>query len=247
MIVSEMTTGRALIGRLETGQDIVDCIRELSVRRRVETGYFSGFGYVRNPTIRVFRPEHRRYLKAREELEGEFLATQVSGTVSFHKDARELNVSAILVEVESREVFMGELVDAEVISFEFQLTAFDGVRLFRDEDPMTGLRQWGMMEMLSGSKPKKKKKAVMTDEVAASALDAQLEAEMGEVELVTGDFLEHPRLGLCEVVDLADESRIAIRIPTGRVVELHRRIVHLAFAEERDGHKVFSVSIRRKG
>ena len=69
----------------------------------------------------------------------------------------------------------------------------------------------------------------------------------GEVELGTGDFLEHPRLGLCEVVDLADESRIAIRIPTGRVVELHRRIVHLAFAEERDGHKVFSVSIRRKG
>jgi len=238
-----MSTGRALIGRLETGQEIVDSIRDLSVRRRVETGYFSGFGYVRNPTIRVFRPEHRRYLKATEPLKGEFLATQVSGTVSFHKDARELNVSAILVDVESRETFMGELVDAEVISFEFQLTAFDGVRLFRDEDTRTGLRQWVMMEMLETDKPKKKKAASKTEAVEEEEPDV----EVGEVQLVTGDFLEHPRLGLCEVVDLADESRIAIRIPTGRVVELHRRIVHLSYSGEREGKKVFGVSIRRKG
>ena len=188
MIVSEMTTGRALIGRLETGQEILDSVRELCVRRRVETGYFSGFGYVRNPTIRVFRPEHRRYLKATEVLEGEYLATQVSGTVSFHKDARELNVSAILVEVESREIYMGELIDAEVISFEFQLTAFDGVRLFRDEDPRTGLRQWVMMEMLKDDKPKKKKKAMAeTTDEADEAADAP---EAAEVELVTGDFLD---------------------------------------------------------
>ena len=245
MIVSEMSTGRALIGRLETGQEIVDSIRDLSVRRRVETGYFSGFGYVRNPTIRLFRPLHRRYLKATEELRGEYLATQVSGTVSFHKDARELNVTAILVDVESRETFMGELLDAEVISFEFQLTAFDGVRLFRDEDPRTGLRQWVMMEMLENQKPKKRK---LTAKPAQEIVEEEEpELDPGEVELVTGDFLEHPRLGLCEVVDLADESRIAIRIPTGRVVELHRRIVHLAFSEQKEDHKVFSVSIRRKG
>jgi len=242
MIVSESTKTRAFIGRLETGQDVVGSMRELSVRRRIETGYFSGFGYVRNPVIRVFRPEHRRYLKASETLEGDYLATQVNGTVSFHKDERELNVTGVLVEVESREVVVGEILEAEVVSFEFNVQTYDDVRLFRDDDAATGLRQWVMMELLDQPKSKKKSTASKSVDEIAEVTPEGTE----EIEVNVGDFLEHPRLGTCEVVDLTDDSRIAIKIQTGRIVELHRGIVKLDRIESREGHQVYSVAIRRK-
>ena len=47
------------------------------------------------------------------------------------------------------------------------------------------------------------------------------------VEVAEGDILEHPKLGECEIVELAGDERIVIRLSTGRIVELHRGIVDI--------------------
>ena len=51
MIVVESQRRRGLIGRLETGKDVLESIRDLCVREKVETATFTGFGYIRNPTV----------------------------------------------------------------------------------------------------------------------------------------------------------------------------------------------------
>jgi uncharacterized protein YxjI len=45
---------------------------------------------------------------------------------------------------------------------------------------------------------------------------------------------------------LIGDSRLAIKLPNDRVVELHRGIVRLEFVEEKDEHSVYRVSIKRK-
>ncbi len=239
MIVVESQKRRGFIGRLETGQDVVTGIRDFCVRERVETAFFSGFGYVSNPVVRIFRPEHKRYLKGEENLTGDYLLTSVQGSVSFHQEARELNIVVTCRHVETGDVVVAELLGAEVISFEFSVSSFDDVRLYRDHDEHTGLRQWVMMEMVddtSAAKP-----------VVVSAKPEPVETvEEESVEIAIGDFLEHPRLGLCEVIELVGDSRLAIRLQTDRIVELHRGIINLEQTGERDEHRVFNVSIRRK-
>ena len=239
MIIAESQRRRSFIGRLEPGQDVVESLRDLCIRQRVETGYFFGFGYVRQPVVRTFRPEHRRYVKAPEELEGEFVANAVHGTVSFHQEARELNMTATLANTETGQVTVAELLSAEVVALEFTILALDDVRLYRDDDPQTGLRGWVMMEMLEDE-----------DEEAAGsqagALAATPAVSEPAFEIDIGDFLNHPRLGTCEVIDVADEARIAIRLSTGRVVELHRGIIDLKPVDLESEHRTFEVSIRKK-
>ncbi len=239
MIIAESQRRRSFIGRLEPGQDLVDSLRDLCIRQRVETGYFFGFGYVREPRVRTFRPEHRRYVRAPEDLEGEFVANAVHGTVSFHQEARELNVTATLAHTESGQITVAELLAAEVVDFEFTILAMDDVRLYRDDDPQTGMRGWVMMEMLDDEP---EESASSQAGLAAAAPTASEPA----IEIEIGDFLNHPRLGTCEVCDVADEARIAIRLSTGRVVELHRGIIDLKPVDLESEHRTFEVSIRKK-
>tara|TARA_B100000029_G_scaffold465884_1_gene500864 strand:- start:2965 stop:3687 length:723 start_codon:yes stop_codon:yes gene_type:complete len=240
MIVVESQKRRGFIGRLETGQDVVAGIRDFCVRERVETAFFSGFGYVSNPVVRIFRPEHKRYLKGEENLTGHYLLTSVQGSVSFHQEARELNIMATCRHAETGDVVVAELLEAEVISFEFSVRSFDDVRLYRDHDEHTGLRQWVMMELVDGSGQEE-------TPVESAEPEASAQADTAEpIEIAIGDFLEHPRLGLCEVIDLVGDSRLAIRLQTDRIVELHRGIINLESKGEKDGHRVFNVSIRRK-
>jgi predicted DNA-binding protein with PD1-like motif len=246
MIVVESQRRRGFIGRLETGKDILESIRDLCVREKVETATFTGSGYVRNPTVQVFRPEHRRYVKAPVTHEGDFLATTVTGSVSFHQDARELNVSMTATNVDDGGVIAGELLNAEVITFEFSIQTFDDVRLFRDVDPNTGLRQWVMMELIE----EVAEETVDESSVAKSTKKVSPEPPVAlgdtNIDIKIGDFLEHPKLGTCEVVDLIGDSRLAIKLPNDRVVELHRGIVRLELVEAKAKNSIYRVSIKRK-
>jgi len=244
MIVVESERNRNFVGRLETGSELIESIRDYCVRERIETAFFQGFGYVKNPTIQVFRPDQKRYVKAPRKVEGDFLATTIRGSVSFRQDARELNVVAVMTNTESGEGLAGELVEAEVISFEFSVVTYDDVRLFRDKDDKTGLRQWVMLELLKSPDDEKVKSDA--DKPSKSVEQAEEAAKASQVEVSVGDILEHPKLGDCEIVELAGDDRIVIRLMTGRVVELHRGIVELELIGERDGNRVLRVSVRRK-
>jgi predicted DNA-binding protein with PD1-like motif len=246
MIVLESQRRRGLIGRLETGKDVLESMRDLCVREKVETATFTGFGYIRNPTIQIFRPEHRRYVKAPETHEGDYLATSINGSVSFHQDARELNVSIAATSVKDGSVIAGELISGEVISFEFSIQSFDDVRLFRDVDPNTGLRQWVMMEIIEEETVEKVEDSGVAKSTKKVAPEPPVALGDTHIDIKTGDFLEHPKLGMCEVVELIGDSRLAIKLPNDRVVELHRGIVRLEFVEEKDEHSVYRVSIKRK-
>lgn len=239
MIVAESQVRRAFVGRLETGQELVATVRDFCVRERVETGVFTGFGYLREPTVRIFRPEHKRYLRAPETLEGTYLATTVRATISFHGDAREVHMMATLAHTQSGAPVMAEILAADVVSMEFLLHACDDVRMFRDDDEATGLRRWVMMDVAGGQEAARAP-------AAAAAPEAVDDAPADDVEVEVGDFLRHPRLGLCEVVEGTDETSIVIRLSNGRVVELHRAIIRVEPGAPHDGQRVFDVSIRRK-
>ena len=246
MIVVESQRRRGLIGRLETGKDVLESIRDLCVREKVETATFTGFGYIRNPTVQIFRPEHRRYVKAPEVHEGDFLATSVMGSVSFHQEARELNVSISATSVENGTLIAGELLSGEVISFEFSLQSFDDVRLFRDTDPNTGLRQWVMMDIIEAPTDEKEDDTSVAKSTKKVSPEPAVALGDVNIDIKIGDFLEHPKLGMCEVVELIGDSRLAIKLPNDRIVELHRGIVRLELVEAKAKNSVYRVSIKRK-
>ena len=77
--------------------------------------------------------------------------------------------------------------------------------------------------------------------VAAS--DALAEAER-PVEPRVGDLLQHPALGMLEVLDL-DDARVEVRDRSRNRRKLARAVLEFRLAGERQGKRLLKVKVRR--
>lgn len=82
---------------------------------------------------------------------------------------------------------------------------------------------------------RRKPKAQGVDPVGASGDD-----------LKVGDLILHPRFGRCRVARPADRGKVKVRLPAGRLTDLHLKVVRLIRQADEDGHRVFKVLISRQ-
>jgi predicted DNA-binding protein with PD1-like motif len=258
MIVTQTRKRRSYIGSLNAGADLVDSLSSICVDNAIVCATFHGTGYVANPALRTYSFRDQR-LEPPIVHEGHFHLVALHGNVSLHERATVIKAHAIgtlhAPKTEPR-VLSGELVAGSVVLFEFTLSSVDDLRLYRAHDDRTGLEPWLHMDLGTGPPPSERE----VEEIpviqsspgsARPSPPATLPTEeLGSdtpIEVAPGDWLQHPTLGQCEVVENDQDHRVTIRLESGRVVELHVGLLQLQPAgKARNGGRIFKVAIKRK-
>lgn len=62
-------------------------------------------------------------------------------------------------------------------------------------------------------------------------------------DLRPGDLIIHPALGRCKVMAPPDSDKLRVRLPAGKLTELHLRVVKVTRSADEDGVRVFRATI----
>ena len=251
MIITQTRQQRSFVGSMNPGEDLVAALVKICVDNSIFCAHFSGTGYLKNGRIRNYNHAKAGFDPTRTLEQGTFHVVSLHGNVSLRdrKTVLKLHVVGTLhVDEGQPDVLVsGELVDGEVLSFEFSLSTIDDIRLYRDDDARTGLDPWLHMDLGGGPPPPARE----SDEIPLlpSAPGAKSDAgpQKYEAFIEVGDWIDHPTLGQCQVVTTDDDERAKIQLASGRRVELHLGLLDLSHGGDHpDGGKLFNAAIRRR-
>jgi predicted DNA-binding protein with PD1-like motif len=234
------------VGALEINTDLNAGIAELCHRFGVSCGHLRAVGYVKDPVFRRYSRGQGAYLPD-ETYEGVYQLASCEGFISMgEQDDLDLfiHAAAAASEVGRNKIILGQLVRAQVIQFELVLETFENVTLRRLLDASTGLRVW-LQAMPSGAGGEDSDGAGGAREPEFTAIDAE-EVEPDDIDLERGDWLDHPRLGKCLVLAPDNDERVPVKLPSGRVAELHLGLFRLFRLGKKEGGTLYRVEVRRK-
>ena len=239
------------MGSLNKGLDIIESLHNVCVANSIFCATLSGVGYIKNPKFRHYDVGRRGFTPSVEH-EGWFHVVSTQGNVSLQNRQTVIrcHVLGTLKHEEAEAIPLdGELIGGEIVAFEFSLTTNDDIRLYRAEDPETGLDPWLHMDLGDGPPP-----STMHDpevEVIDTRYTAPDSKNTGDAEgencLQAGDSLDHPTLGTCRIVNADDDEKLSITLQSGRTVEIHRTLLNLeAHGTNDEGGTLYKVHIKRR-
>lgn len=248
MIITQTRQRRTFVGSLNAGAGVIDSLAAICVDNGILLATFSGIGYVTNPVIRSYNLSRRGFDRPITH-DGLLHVVSCHGNASLKEEQTVLRTHVIGTlhrDHEEPKLVSGELVEGEVVSFEFTLASVDDIRLFRGEDDRTGLDPWLHMS-LGETPPTIASITPPALEDEGPEVDSPPEDDEPSVEVREGDWIEHPTLGRCEVVSSDNDERASIRLESGRVVELHLGLLELRPPRtDEDGITIIPVHIRRR-
>ncbi|MFH1529966.1 MAG: DUF296 domain-containing protein [Pseudomonadota bacterium] len=251
MIFTEIGQSRKMVGNLDRELDVVGSLKDLCKHNRIHCGHVRAVGYVQDPELRRYSRSQSAYLTP-EVFKGVYQITGCEGFISLGEtDADEtdlmLHTVAAASGVGRNKVVVGQLVGGEVIQFEFLIEVFDSISLRRMHDSVTGLGLWlqAMPTGVSAADDLILAPIAVEPEAGARHLEPE-EIELEEIELERGDWLDHPRLGQCQVLARDNDERVPVKLPSGRVAELHLGLFKMFRIGRKQGGTVYRVEVRRK-
>lgn len=246
MIFAKADPTNTYIGCLDRGMDVVASLEALCTDKGVATAFISGYGYLENPVTQAFSRAEKGHI-ASQEHEGLFVTPSVQGSISMGEGGKPKVILFFQGVASGRgrsKAVAGRLLSADVVQFEFCIHTVENVVLHRMKDKSTGLGLWLQMLPAGIAVP------------ASLTLDGGLEPEElepeeedfneDELQIEDGDWLSHPRLGMCHVMTFDGEDRLKVRLQSGRIAELMMSMFRLSLEGIKDGGKVFRVEVRKR-
>jgi hypothetical protein len=143
MLVAMSQRSRRFVGRLDRGQELVGAIRALCKERDVRSGEIRASGLLTAVEIAPYDRESRGYAAPRR-LRAFFELLHLHGTIALRDGEITVQLHATLTrDNQDRgggiDILGGTLLQAEVLTCEFVLEAFDDVSLVREFDPTLGV------------------------------------------------------------------------------------------------------------
>lgn len=77
-------------------------------------------------------------------------------------------------------------------------------------------------------------------------MDEDETSELNIMDMAVGDYVDHPRFGLCRVINVLVDEKVTIRLPTGKNVDLHLGMMRVQNPKQADGYKVFQLEIKKR-
>jgi predicted DNA-binding protein with PD1-like motif len=136
----EATPGRIWVGRLATGDDLVEEIERFCGEQGVQAAWVSALGALRRAAFAYYEQEERRYLEL-ESVEHHEITSFV-GNVSIRDDRPFLHAHASFASRSGSTVGGHLLLGCEVFVAEIEIREMTGVELQRTPDELTGLALW---------------------------------------------------------------------------------------------------------
>jgi predicted DNA-binding protein with PD1-like motif len=251
MIFTEIGQSRKMVGNLDRELDVIGSLKDLCKHSGIHCGHIRAVGYVKDPELRRYSQSQSAYLDA-EIFKGVYQLTGCEGFLSLGEtDADDADLMIHTVAAASgvgrNKVVVGQLVGGAVIQFEFLIEVFDSISLRRMHDPATGLGLW-LQAMPTGTAVAEDPTVLPTlkdPEIKGGRAEPE-EIELDEIELERGDWLDHPRLGQCQVLARDNDERVPVKLPSGRVAELHLGLFRMFRIGRKQGGTVYKVEVRRK-
>ena len=136
----EATPGRIWVGRLATGDDLVEEIERVCAEQEVRAAWVNAIGAVRRAAFAYYEQEERRYLELESTDHHEI--TSFVGNISIRDDQPFLHAHGSFASRSGTAVGGHLLLGCEVFAAEVQIREMTGVDLLRTPDEVTGLALW---------------------------------------------------------------------------------------------------------
>ncbi|MCO4761159.1 MAG: hypothetical protein KC502_06620 [Myxococcales bacterium] len=240
MIFTETREGRRFVGELDPGMPVVTGIRSIVEDYSISSGWFRGSGYMRDPLVRPLLEDGG--FGEPEAHPGHFLVVSLEAPISRRGDEPDVTVRVLLHRTDGHQV-AGLLEEGISASVELACQTYDDITLRRYHDSQIENARW---LDVSVNVTESTTEVVKSGRVAMEAMPSRLLEPNEMPQLKVGDYLQHPRLGQCEVVKVIDDDRVSIRMSTGKVAQLHLGLLSLSRGERRKGRMVYHVHIRRR-
>lgn len=136
----EASAGRAFVGRLETGDDLVEEIERVCAEKEINAAWVSVIGAVKRATFAYYEQQGHRYLELDSNEHHEI--TGFVGNISIRDGQPFLHAHATFC-ARSGEAVGGHLLKGcEVFAAEVTIREMTGVVLERTADESSGLALW---------------------------------------------------------------------------------------------------------
>lgn len=252
MIFAEVHGSRTFVGCLDHGSEVIASLLALCKDKGIDCGYISGYGYVEDPKIRQFSRSEKKYLPGRKQ-EGLFVTSSLQGSISTgDKDKPTLQLFCQLA-ASGRgrtKAVAGQLVSASVLQVEFVIHTVDNVELLRLNEKETGLDVWlqllpaGVGSDYAAPGPRSRQQLFRGPQPSRSEEEDDYNDD--DINIRGGDWLDHPRLGMCYVMTYDGEDRIKVRLQSGRIAELLVSMFRLSLGGVKEGGKIYKVEMRKR-
>jgi len=136
----EASPGRVLVGRLETGDDLVEEIERTCAEHDVRAAWVSAIGAVKRAAFAYYEQNDRRYLELESSEHHEIVG--FIGNISIRDDRPFLHAHATFASRTGSAVGGHLLRGCEVFAAEIHIRERTGVELVRTPDEVTGLALW---------------------------------------------------------------------------------------------------------
>jgi predicted DNA-binding protein with PD1-like motif len=136
----EAGAGRAFVGRLSTGSDLVREIEAFCVARDVRAAWVSAIGAVSRAAFAYFEQDERRYLELGSDTHHEI--SGFVGNVSIRDGVPFLHAHATFADRSGAAIGGHLLPGCTVFLAEVTIREMSGVDLVRTPDEVTGLSIW---------------------------------------------------------------------------------------------------------
>ncbi len=136
----EASPGRVWVGRLETGDDLVEEIEHVCAEHDVRAAWVSAIGAVKHALFAYYEQQEHRYLELASSEHHEI--TGFIGNVSMRDDRPFLHAHATFCARSGAAVGGHLLHGCEVFAAEITIREMTGVQLTRTPDEVSGLALW---------------------------------------------------------------------------------------------------------
>jgi predicted DNA-binding protein with PD1-like motif len=250
MIFAQVESGRTFVGCLVPGSELVGSLAALCEERGIQCAWISGCGHVQDPSVARYSRAEKSYLPAQKE-EGLFLAPSIQGSISIGAKGKpevQLYILGMAVERGRSRTVVGKVAGAAVLQFEFTLQSIENVQLRRVRDKESGLDLW--LQMLPAGYEEEEAPSTPVRRSPFGQLSRPVEDDDDlfdeDFSLGPGDWLNHPRLGMCAVVTHEGEERIRVRLASGRIAELLLSMFKLTLEGAKEEGKVYRVEVKKR-
>ena len=136
----EASAGRAFVGRLEPGDDLVEEIEHLAAEHEIHAAWVSVIGAMRHASFAYYDQEDRRYIELDSDEHHELFG--FVGNISMRDGRAFLHAHAGFAARNGPTVGGHLLPGCEVFVAEVTIREMTGVELVRTPDEVTGLSLW---------------------------------------------------------------------------------------------------------
>lgn len=252
MLVSQFQEARRFMGRLDAGQDLAAALLTICKDNGVRSGWIQAAALVRNAVVQAPRADGTG-LRDAGVVPGVLVFPHMQGNVSLRRDAIDVRLYAAGFGADGEGTVTGLLLGGEVVSCEFFLVACDDVSLVRDGDD-GDFAPWVQLQTAVEARPRPVMSVPLEGPMARptpppphALMDEDESSELNILEMAVGDYVDHPRFGVCKIVHAPVDERVSIRLPTGKHVDLHLGVMRVHGAKQVGGRKIFQIEMKKRG